>query len=56
MEDIVVTRERTLDTFANHRTRREEYGSEIDTIMNFALETEYDIDIIREERKFRELV
>lgn len=54
MEEII--RERIQDTFAAHRTRREEYGSITDTIMNFALKTGYDIDAVREERKFRDLV
>ena len=54
MEEI--TRERIQDTFAAHKTRREEYGSITDTIMNFALKTGYDIDTVREERKLRDLV
>lgn len=56
MEEIVINRERTQDTFAAHKARREEYGSEMDTIMQFAIETEYDIDMVREERAFRDLV
>lgn len=49
-------RERIIDTFAAHREKKEEYGSKADTIMRFALNTRYNIDIIRKERKFRQLV
>ena len=48
-------RERILETFAAHRERREEYGSRKDTVMNFALKTGYNIDIVAKERKFRQL-
>lgn len=51
-----VVRERIQDTFAAHKTRREEYGSVTDTIMNYALKTGYNIDIVRKERKLRNLV
>ncbi len=51
-----VTRERIQDTFAAHKTRREEYSLVTDTIMNFALKTGYDVDAVREEREFRDLV
>ena len=56
MAKMTIRRERILDTFAFHKTRREEYSSELDTIMNFALETGYDIAMVREERKMRDLV
>ena len=56
MAKMTIRRERILDTFAFHKTRREEYSSELDTIMKFALETGYDIDMVREERKMRDLV
>lgn len=55
MENMEV-RKRIKDTFASHRTRREDYGSKRDTIMNFAIMNEYDIDAVKEERKLRELV
>ena len=49
-------RERIRDTFVNHKTNRREYGSVTDTIMNYALKTGYNIDIVRKERKMRNLV
>lgn len=49
-------KERVLDTFAAHRVNKIEYGSRADTIMRFALKTKYDIDTVRKERKFRQLV
>lgn len=49
-------RNRTLDTFAAHKTRMEEYSLVTDTIMNFALKTGYDVDAVREERELRDLV
>lgn len=54
--DKNTTRERTLDTFAAHRTKQQGYGSVADTIMNFALKTEYDIDAVRKEKKQREML
>lgn len=52
----IITRDRIQDTFEAHKTRREEYGSVTDTIMNYALKTGYNIDIVRKERKLRNLV
>ena len=51
-----ITRDRIQDTFVNHKKNRQEYGSVTDTIINYALKTGYDIDIVRKERKIRNLV
>ena len=49
-------KERIIDTFAAHRTNKIEYGSKADTVMRFAQNTKYNIDAVRKERKFRQLV
>ena len=51
-----VRRERVLDTFAAHKEQSVEYGSRADTIMRFAFKTKCNIDTVRKERKFRQLV
>lgn len=48
-------RERILNTFAAHKEHKIEYGSKSDTIMRFAQRTKYNIDVVRKERKFRQL-
>lgn len=50
------TRKRIKDTFAAHRTREQGYAPATDTITNFALKTGYNIDDIRKEKKWREMV
>ena len=52
----IITRDRIQDTFAAHKTHREEYGSITDTIMSYSLKTGYNIDIVRKERELRNLV
>lgn len=51
-----IRKERVLDTFAAHREHKIEYGSKADTVMRFAQNTQYNIDAVRKERKFRQMV
>ena len=51
-----IRKERVLDTFAAHREHKIEYGSIADTVMRFAQNTQYNIDAVRKERKFRQMV
>lgn len=53
---IIIKREHIINTFAAHKEYKNEYGSISDSIMNFALRTKYNIDAVRKERKFRQLV
>ena len=53
--DFFSHRERILNTFAAHKEHKIEYGSKSDTIMRFAQRTKYNIDVVRKERKFRQL-
>lgn len=53
--DFFSHRERILNTFAAHKEHKIEYGSKSDTIMRFAQRTKYNIDVVRKERKIRQI-